>query len=717
MSKKDPFYQREAQKYANPIPSREFIIRFLEEKGRPVSRESLIKSLELQDEEQQEALRRRLIAMERDGQIMSNRKGSYALVDKLELIKGRVEGHKEGFGFVIPEDGGNDIFLTPKQMRAVFPGDKVLVRINNVDRRGRREGFIAEVLEHNTQNIVGRYFVDGGIAFISPSKKDFTQDVIIPAGQEAGAKHGQVVIGEIVAQPTTRRQPVGRIIEVLGDHMAPGLEIQVAIRAYGLPHEWPQEVTDEVAPLKEEVLEQDKKGRKDLRGLPLVTIDGEDAKDFDDAVYAEKRKEGGWRLFVAIADVSHYVKPGTALDKEAYIRGNSVYFPAQVIPMLPEILSNGLCSLRPNVDRLALVCEVNLSATGKMLHSQFYSAVIKSRARLTYTEVAKALANQKTNIAPEILPHLKELNKLYQVLKKQRSLRGALEFETVETRIIFGENRKIEKIVPVERNDAHKIIEECMLTANVATAKFLTQNKLATLFRVHAGPNPEKLENLKNFLKGFGLKLTGGDDPTPMDYAKLIKRIEGRPDEHLIQTVLLRSLSQAIYTPLNDGHFGLAYDTYTHYTSPIRRYPDLLVHRAIYHILVGKAKKEFPYDQITMERMGEHCSMTERRADEATRDASLWLKCEYMQDKLGQEFAGIISGVTGFGVFVELKGIYVEGLLHITSLKNDYYSFDPTKHRLTGKRTNQMYRLGDPIRVQVARVNIDDKEIDFELAK
>lgn len=716
-SKKDPFFQREAQKYSNPIPSREFIMRFLEEKGRPVSRESLIRALELEnDEEQQEALRRRLIAMERDGQIMSNRKGSYALVDKLELIKGRVEGHKEGFGFVIPEDGGNDIFLTPKQMRAVFPGDKVLVRINNVDRRGRREGFIAEVLEHNTQHIVGRYFVDGGIAFVSPSNKDFTQDVLIPPGQEAAAKHGQVVIAEIVAQPTARRQPMGRIIEVLGDHMAPGLEIQVAIRAYGLPHEWPKEVLEEIGPLKEEVAEQDKKGRTDLRDLPLVTIDGEDAKDFDDAVYCEKRKEG-WRLIVAIADVSHYVKPGTALDKEAYNRGNSVYFPAQVIPMLPEILSNGLCSLRPNVDRLALVCEVMLSNDGKITRSTFFSAVIRSRARLTYTEVAKAIANQKTNIEASLLPHLKELNKLYQVLKKQRSLRGALEFETVETRIIFGENRKIERIVPVQRNDAHKIIEECMLVANVAAARFLQQNKMATLFRVHQGPKPEKLENLKDFLKGFGLKLSGGDDPTPLDYARLIQRIEGRADEHLIQTVLLRSLSQAIYTPLNDGHFGLAYETYAHYTSPIRRYPDLLVHRAIYHVLARKPKKDFPYDHPAMERMGEHCSMTERRADEATRDASLWLKCEYMQDKLGAEFDGIISGVTGFGVFVELKDIYVEGLLHITSLKNDYYSFDPAKHRLKGKRTNMMYRLGDPIRVQVARVNVDDKEIDFELAK
>lgn len=712
----DPFYTREAQKYPNPIPSRELIMQYLEQKGRPVTRDNLIRVLGLENEEQKEALRRRLIAMERDGQIISNRRGSYALVDKLELIRGRVVGHKDGFGFVIPDDGGEDVFLTPKQMRVVFPEDRVLVRIANIDRRGRREGFIAEILQRNTQQIVGRYFEEGGIAFVTPSNKDIAQDIIIPPDHEAAAKHGQMVVAEIIAQPNIRRQAMGKIVEVLGDHMAPGLEIEVAIRAYGLPHQWPKDVEEEIDHFSEHVVESDKQGRKDLRHLPLVTIDGEDAKDFDDAVYCERREQGGWRLYVAIADVSHYVKQPSALDKEALKRGNSVYFPTRVIPMLPEILSNNLCSLKPQVDRLCMACEIIISPEGKTLRSNFFEAIMHSRARLTYNQVAAALKDQTTTVSPDLLPHLQELNRLYHTLRKQREFRGALEFDTVETRIIFGEGQKIQQIVPTERNDAHRIIEECMLVTNVAAAKFLQHHKMATLFRVHEGPDLEKLENLRDFLKGIGLKLTGGDEPTPMDYAKLLSRIQGRPDEHLIQTVLLRSLSQAIYTPLNDGHFGLAYETYAHFTSPIRRYPDLLVHRAIRHILQGQTRETFSYDNIIMHRMGEHCSMTERRADEATRDAVTWLKCEYMQDKIGEIFDGIISGVTGFGVFVELKNIFVEGLVHITALKNDYYHFDPIKHRLKGKRTGSIYRLGDPIRVLVARVNIDNKEIDFELA-
>jgi ribonuclease R len=716
-SELDPFYQREAQKYSDPIPSREFIMQYLEKQGRPATREKIIDAFHLETEEHKEAMRRRLIAMERDGQIMCSRRGSYVLVDKLDLIKGRVLGHKEGFGFVKPEDDGADIFLTPFQMRAVFPGDIVLVRIANEDRRGRREGVIVEVLEHNTRQLVGRYVIEKGLTFVTPSHKNISQDVIIPPGEQGNAKQGQMVVVEITAQPSIRRQAIGHIIEVLGDHMAPGLEIDVAMRAYGLPYQWSTALTDEVKPLREEVTAADKKDRKDLLHLPFVTIDGVDAKDFDDAVYCEKRDQSsGWRLYVAIADVSHYVKPDTELDREALNRGNSVYFPERVIPMLPEILSNGLCSLKPQVDRLCMVCEMNISPEGKIIRSSFYPAVMHSQARLTYDEVAAALQNKKTKIPAHLLPHLQQLNNLYHILRKQREIRGALEFDSTESRIVFGPDRKIAKIVPVVRNDAHRLIEECMLLANVAAARLLQQHKLATLFRVHAGPSPEKLENLRSFIQGMGLKLGGGDDPSPEDYAKLLKRIEGRPDQHLIQTVLLRSLSQAIYTPLNDGHFGLAFETYTHFTSPIRRYPDLLVHRALKHIVSKGTNKDFHYDQAAMLRMGEHCSMTERRADDATRDAVAWLKCEYMHDKLGKVFPGIISGVAAFGVFVELKDIFIEGLVHITALKNDYYQYEPTRHRLQGKRTGAVYRLGDPIQVRVARVNVDDKEIDFDLA-
>lgn len=714
-SSRDPFYNREAEKYEKPIPSREFIIQYLEDKGRPVTRENLINALELKSEEELEALRRRLIAMERDGQIMSNRRGSYALVDKLDLIKGRVLGHKDGFGFLAPEDGSDDIFLTPKQMRTVFPGDRVLVRVTGTDRRGRREGMIVEVLEHNTQQIVGRFFVQDGIAFVAPDNKNIAQDIIIPPGEENQAKNGHVVMAQITTQPSIRRQPMGRVIEILGEHMAPGLEIEVAIRAYGLPHQWSEAVLADVATFSADSIAASAESRLDLRQLPLVTIDGEDARDFDDAVYAERRTQGGWKLWVAIADVSHYVKMHSALDQEAYQRGNSVYFPQRVVPMLPEKLSNELCSLQPNVDRLCMVCELTIAPNGKVIKFQFHNAIMCSKARLTYTEVA-AILQGKSKEHAAVHSHLYELNALYQVLVKQRKNRGALEFDTVETRIIFGKDRKIEKIVPVERNEAHRIIEECMLCANVAAAKFLQQHKLATLFRVHEGPDIEKLEKLRDFLKGLALKLGGGDEPSPLDYSRLIEKIQGRPDHHLIQTVLLRSLSQAIYSPIYEGHFGLAYDIYTHFTSPIRRYPDLLVHRAIRHLISGQDAKSFPYSTKMMHAIGEHCSMTERRADDATRDATSWLKCEYMSDKLGQKFSGIISGVTSFGIFVELKDIYVEGLVHISALKNDYYHFDPVTHRLQGKRTGKVYRLGDPIKVLVAKVNVDDKQIDFDLA-
>lgn len=715
--KKDPFLERESKNYENPIPSREYIMQYLKEKGRPASKENLIRALALESDDQKEALRRRLIAMVRDGQIISNRRGSFALVDELELIKGKIEGHKDGFGFVIPEDGSEDIFLTPTQMRAVFPGDTVLTRVSRVDKRGRREGFIAEVIEHNTRQIVGRYFVEKGLAFVAPSNKEITQDIIIPPEYAGEAKHGQVVMVDVIAQPTPRRQPFGKIIEILGEHMAPGLEIDVAIRAHQLPYQWSEEVLKEIAQFQPEVAEADKKGRKDLRHLPFVTIDGEDARDFDDAVYAEKRKEGGWRLFVAIADVSYYVKPQTYLDKEALKRGNSVYFPERVIPMLPEILSNELCSLRPQVDRLAMVCEINISSNGKITRSAFYEAIIRSQARLTYAVVAAALQYKKSTAIPaNLLSHLQQLYQLYHILIKQRAMRGALEFDTQETRIVFGEDRKIKEIIPVVRNDAHRLIEECMLLANVAAAKYLQQQKMATLFRVHGGPNQEKLENLRDFLKGMGLKLGGGDDPTPQDYAKLLQKIKGRTDERLIQTVLLRSLSQAVYAPINEGHFGLAFEAYAHFTSPIRRYPDLLVHRAIRHAL-QKSKQEFPYNPATMLKMGEHCSTTERRADEATRDAVAWLKCEYMQDKVGETFPGIITGVTGFGIFVELKNVFVEGLVHITALKNDYYHFDPIRHLLKGRQTGNVYRLGDPIEVLVARVNVDERQLDFELTQ
>jgi ribonuclease R len=500
--------------------------------------------------------------------------------------------------------------------------------------------------------------------------------------------------------------------------MAPGMEIDIAIRSYNLPHVWSTATEAEAAAFTDVVPEEAKQGREDLRQLPLVTIDGEDARDFDDAVYCEPKGKG-WRLLVAIADVSAYVAPGTALDAEARTRGNSVYFPERVIPMLPEILSNGLCSLNPEVDRLCMVCECHIGANGQLKDYRFFEGLLRSHARLTYNKVAAMLVDrdpQLTRRYHALLPHLEHLYALFKVLHKARQRRGAIEFESTETRILFGEQRKIERIVPVERNDAHRLIEECMLTANVAAADFLLSHQIPTLFRVHAQPGQDKIEDLRQFLGELGLQLGGGDDPQPKHYVKLLESIRDRHDAHLIQTVLLRSMKQAVYSPENIGHFGLAYDAYAHFTSPIRRYPDLLVHRAIRHLVRRKGAAGFDYSWSDMLQLGEHCSMTERRADEATRDATDWLKCEFMLDKIGQVYDGVISSVTNFGIFVELNDIYVEGLVHVTDLGNDYYHFDPVKHRMIGERTAKMFRLADPVRVVVTRVDLEDRKIDFELA-
>ncbi|MFV8819176.1 ribonuclease R [Haliea sp. E17] len=727
----DPHAEREAAKYDNPIPSRELILEVLTQAKRPLSHSKLCKKLDLASEEQQDALRKRLRAMERDGQLMYDRGGSYALVDKLNLLHCKVQGHRDGYGFAIPLQGGDDVYLNARQMHFVFDGDEVLVQVTGEDRRGRLEGKVIEVLARGISSIVGRYQEESGIGFVIPDSGRLTQQVLIPPNARGGAKNGQIVTAEITDYPTRTLGAKARITEVLGDHLDPGMEIDIAIRSHGIPHEWPAAVQAEAAGLEDEPLEADKENRVDLRELPFVTIDGEDARDFDDAVYCEKSR-GGWRLYVAIADVSHYVRPGMALDMEAALRGNSVYFPERVVPMLPEALSNGLCSLKPKVDRLAMVCEMEISRAGRMTAYKFYEAVIHSAARLTYTQVGAVLEKGGSHeVRKFLVPHLERLHALYKVLREARDVRGAIDFETVETRIIFDENRKIDSIVPVQRNDAHKLIEECMLAANVATAEFFEANGLPILYRVHEGPNEEKLEGLRKFLGELGLDLGGGVKPSPLDYQRLLGQVAEREDAHVIQTMLLRSLSQAVYQPENKGHFGLHYEAYAHFTSPIRRYPDLLVHRGIRHLIRSRRKVEgvqrvpgagtipvkqiFPYDEHSMAVAGEQCSMTERRADDATREVDAWLKCEYLQDHVGDEFDGVISAVTSFGLFVELKDIYIEGLVHVTALPGDYYNFDHSKQRLTGERTGRSFQLGGSVRVQVARVDLDDRKIDLEL--
>lgn len=733
----DPQAKQEAQKYDNPIYSREYILEHLKKRGAPATHETLCEELGLTGEEEVEALRRRLIAMCRDGQLICNRRGGYLPVAEADLVKGRVQGHRDGFGFVVPDAGGEDFFLNARQMRQVFHGDQVLVREDAVDSRGRKEGVIVEVLEHKTQRIVGRLFREDGISFVTPENTRITQDILIPEEHCAGAVHGQYVTVEIVRQPSLRAKPTGKVIEILGEHMAPGMEITVAIRAHDIPVDWPPAVTAQAAKIAAEVSEEDKGGRVDLRGLPLVTIDGEDARDFDDALYCEALAGGGWRLIVSIADVGHYVRPGTPLDEEGQNRGNSVYFPDYVVPMLPEKLSNGLCSLNPDVDRLVMTCDMTITKAGKVSAYRFYEAVMHSHARLTYNKVNTILSDpdspqgqEYVQRYAEVLPVLYPLYDLFKVLRKARDVRGAIDFETTETKIVFTSERKIEEIVPVFRNDAHKIVEECMLCANVTAAQFLAKHKIPTLYRVHKGPAEEKLSNLRLFLSELGLDLPGGDEPSPKDFQSLLNRIKGRPDAHMIEQIMLRSLSQAVYSPEQKGHFGLGYDSYAHFTSPIRRFPDLVVHRGIKSVIHGKRPGKtvvaapekidqharYPYSEEKMVQMGDHFSLTERRADDATRDVIAWLKCEYLRQHVGEEFNGVVASVTGFGLFVELQGVYTEGLVHISALNNDFYQFDKAKHRLMGERTGVAFHLGDELRVRVMRVDLEDRKIDLELA-
>ncbi|NLS14678.1 ribonuclease R [Vibrio sp. SM6] len=725
----DPFADRESENYDNPIPSREFLLDFLANAGMPMNRNDLFAALELKGEEHYEALRRRLRAMERDGQLVFTRRQCYALPDKLEMVKGYVIGHKDGHGWVRPEGSvskDDDIVLPHHQMKTLIHGDLVLVQPTDNSKRGRREGRLVRLIEERQDHIVGRFFTEFGYSYVVPDDSRISQDILIPNELRAGARMGNVVVIEITDRGARTRGMMGKVIEVLGENMAPGMETQIAIRTHQIPHDWPEAVTQQIANLGEEVPEAAKKGRVDLRELPLVTIDGEDARDFDDAVYCEAKKGGGWRLWVAIADVSYYVRPDSALDKEAINRGNSVYFPSQVVPMLPEVLSNGLCSLNPQVDRLCMVCEMTISATGKLSGYKHYEAVMNSHARLTYSKVSAILEGEEDLRLRyhKLVPHLEELHKMYLVLKEARDLRGAIEFETVETKFIFNPERKIERIEPVIRNDAHKIIEECMILANIASASLVEKAKEPALYRIHESPGELKLQGFRDFLGELGLHLDGGLEPSPTDYADLVRRIGERKDKELIQTMLLRSMKQAIYSADNAGHFGLALKRYAHFTSPIRRYPDLLLHRAIKYLIAKEQRQNqdrwtptggYHYSFDDMDGFGEQCSMTERRADDATREVADWLKCEYMQDHVGEELDGVIANVTGFGFFVRLTELHIDGLVHISTLENDYYQFDPIGQRLIGESFGRIYRLGDLVKVKVLSVNLNDRQIDFEL--
>ncbi|TKC90074.1 ribonuclease R [Trinickia terrae] len=737
-------------KYPYPIPSREEILGVLRTSEAPLAANDIAETLSIKRQER-EGFFKRLAAMERDGQIRLDKRGYYQLTHPSNFVAGRVQGHRDGFGFIIRDDGQDDLFLPNTEMQKVMHNDRVLARIVGYDRRGRPEGHIVEVTDRANKRVIGRLLNENGALIVAPEDKRIGHDILITQNTKK-AKVGQVVVVDLTDFPSRHSQPLGRVAEVLGDIDDPGMEIEIAVRKYGVPHEFSDAALEQAAKLPDEVRAADIRHRIDLRDVPLVTIDGEDARDFDDAVYCEPVKVGrgeGFRLIVAIADVSHYVHPESGLDVDALERSTSVYFPRRVIPMLPEKLSNGLCSLNPQVDRCVLVCDMVITARGEIKAYQFYPGVMHSAARLTYTEVAAVLANTKGPEAARraaLLPQLQNLYGVFKALFAARQKRGAIDFDTTETYIVCNAQGKIEQIVPRQRNDAHKLIEECMLAANVCAADFMKRNKHPGLYRVHAGPTAEKLENLRTFLRGVGLTLGGGDSPHASDYAALMAQVRDRPDAQMLQTMLLRSMQQAVYSPDNIGHFGLAYDAYAHFTSPIRRYPDLLTHRAIYAVLAGrKYQPETPHgvalntsispraramqqaddeargrsrsNVAIWEELGLHCSANERRADEASRDVEAWLKCYFMRDKLGEEYGGMVSGVTSFGIFVQLDALFIEGLVHVTELGSDYFQYDEVKNELRGERTGIRYRLSDRVRVQVSRVDLDARKIDFRLVR
>ncbi|MFT4938509.1 MAG: ribonuclease R [Paraglaciecola sp.] len=718
----DPHYKREKEKYENPVASREYLLELLTNAKKPLSFLEFCHLLNAEDEDSRIGIQRRLRAMEREGQVEFNRDKKYAKLKLEELIKGRVIGHRDGFGFLKRDDGEKDLFIHNAQMATVLHGDIVLVKESGTDNRGRREARIAKIIEPRTEAIVGRYFFEDGIGTVIPDDSRICHEITIPPEYTNGARQGHIVVVEISQRPRKRINAIGKIVEVLGEHMAPGMEIDMALRTFDIPHHWPKGVSKHVKDLSEDVPEEAKLDRIDLRQLPLVTIDGEDARDFDDAVFCEPLDSGGWQLWVAIADVSYYVRPGTALDSEAQNRGNSVYFPEQVVPMLPEVLSNGLCSLNPQVDRLCLVCEMTISTTGKLQEHQFYEAVMNSKARLTYTKVWNILQgnSQLQQRYAEQVPHLRNLHEMYRALKRTRQHRGAIEFETQESKFVFNAQRKIDTIVPVTRNDAHKLIEECMILANVSAAETLQKNKAEALFRIHDKPDTDRLGAFLAYLGEVGISHKIGKDVSPQDFTEVMTKIQGRADQELIQTMLLRSMKQAVYDHENIGHFGLALDAYAHFTSPIRRYPDLVVHRALKGIIDKQNQRKSKsggktYSAEEVKSLGEQCSMTERRADDATRDVADWLKCEFMLDHVGDTFEGVIASVTNFGFFVRLSEFHIDGLVHISSLKNDYYQFDAVKQYLIGESSGTVYRLGDLLEVKVAAVNLDERKIDFLL--
>ncbi|TWI04894.1 ribonuclease R [Luteimonas cucumeris] len=721
----DPQAAREAGRYENPIASREAILQLLAAADGPLSADALAEQLQLTAADRFDALGKRLAAMVRDGQLLQNRKGAYVPAQRMDLIAGTVIANPDGFGFLRPDSGaGDDLFLPPFEMRKAMHGDRVLASVTGMDRRGRREGAIVEVLERRLNRLIGRFTLESGISYVVPDDRRIQRNVQIPSDARLDARHGQLVVCEIVQPADSHRPPIGRVLAVLGDKLTASLAVEAAIHGHEIPHEFPPEVLAQAVAVPLQVDAATAAARVDLRALPLVTIDGEDAKDFDDAVYCETNREG-FRLIVAIADVSHYVRPGTPLDDEAQKRATSVYFPGFVVPMLPETLSNGICSLNPKVDRLCFVCDMQIDRHGEITRSKFYEAVMNSHARLTYTQVWNAVGEgvpdqdreQAVAFIGAQLPQVQRLHQLYGILDKARQKRGAIEFESSEVRFVLGPQGEVTQAGMLQRNDAHKLIEECMIAANVQAAKYLLEQGIPAPYRDHDRPPEAKYADLEEFLKEFKLRLPPWSKVQPKDFRTLLEKIRERPDAALLESVILRSQSLAVYAPDNIGHFGLALEAYAHFTSPIRRYPDLLVHRAIKHALAGGKPATYQYSGSAMAALSLQCSERSRRADEAQREVDERYRAAWMEQHVGSEFDGTISGVTSFGLFVELDDSKVNGLIHVTQLPNDYYHFDPIRKTLSGERAGRVFRLGDRVRIVVLKASLEERKIDFRLAE
>lgn len=717
MAKRNKITKKPSKPYKHMIPGRTELLEFLRESGQPLTFDAIAGKFGLKGKRQRSKLEDQLGKMVRAGQIIRNRRGEYCLLERVNLVAGTVAGHPDGFGFVRLDEGGDDVYLSAREMRAAFHGDRVAVRIGGEDRRGRPEGKLVEILEREVHEVAGQFIRERGIGVVIPDNPKLSHRILIAKGRANGAKHGDIVVARILDYPTHVEQATGEIIRVIGQPGEKGIATDIAIHAHGIPVDWPKAVQEQAKDFGKDVPEAAKKGRVDLRNVNLVTIDGADARDFDDAVYAEPSGKG-YRLLVAIADVSHYVQFDSPIDKQAVRRGTSVYFPDRVVPMLPEVLSNGLCSLNPKVDRLCMVCEMRVGPDGKVARSKFYEAVMRSKARLTYSQVAGFLGGQDLSMVPkEVQQDLRHLQDVYRLFASNRRRRGAVELDIPQTRINVGKDGSVQSISAVPRNDAHRLIEECMIAANVQAAKFIRKNRIAGLYRVHAKPDPDRFDELRLYLTSLGVKVPHPDHVQPRDFARMIEQVADRPDATAISMAMLRSMSHAEYTPTNIGHFGLALDAYAHFTSPIRRYPDLLVHRAIRHIIRGGKPGAYEYDIPRMQQLGEITSAHERRAEDATRDVEAWLKCQYMEGHIGQEYPGVITGITNFGAFVQIPELQIDGLVHVTSLGNDYYRFEAGSQSLIGERSGRRYQLGDALDVVVARVDLETRRIDFQLVE